>query len=48
MSRNTFGLYALLPDGVDAKKEFPAVSAWHDKLMALPYVAQAYAEKGKL
>lgn len=45
---NNFGLNALLPEGVDAKKEFPAVSAWHDKLLALPYVAEALAEKAAL
>jgi glutathione S-transferase len=45
---NNFGLNALLPEGVDPKKEFPAVSAWHEKLLALPYVAEALAEKAAL
>lgn len=48
MRRNNFGLNALLPEGVDTKKEFPSVVAWHEKLLALPYVAEALAEKAKL
>lgn len=41
---NQFG-FTLLPEGVDLKTDFPAVSAWHDKLSALPYVAATFADK---
>ncbi|BGP20083.1 hypothetical protein JCM10213_002667 [Rhodosporidiobolus nylandii] len=42
---NNFALHALLPKDVDANKEFPAVVAWHQKLLALPYVAEALKER---
>ncbi|GAA5901864.1 hypothetical protein JCM6882_008694 [Rhodosporidiobolus microsporus] len=42
---NNFGIHALLPEGVDAAKEFPAVTAWHSKLTALPFVAEALKER---
>ncbi|GAA6008279.1 hypothetical protein JCM10207_000065 [Rhodosporidiobolus poonsookiae] len=45
ISWNNFGLHALLPEGVDAATEFPAVTAWHGKLTALPYVKEALAER---
>lgn len=46
--RNSFALAALLPEGVDAKTEFPSVVAWHDKLVALPYVKEVLDEKAAL
>ncbi|GAA5821054.1 hypothetical protein JCM11251_001939 [Rhodosporidiobolus azoricus] len=42
---NNFGMHALLPDGVDAQKEFPAVWKWHNSLTQLPYVAEALKER---
>lgn len=45
---NNFGLAALVPEGTDTKALFPKVSAWHEKLLALPYVAEALAEKAAL
>ena len=39
---------ALLPESIDAKPEYPAVVAWHEKLMALPYVVAAYKEKADI
>ncbi|GAA6050891.1 hypothetical protein JCM3770_005760 [Rhodotorula araucariae] len=42
---NNFGIYALLPEGVNAEEKFPAVVAWHKKLTALPYVAEALKER---
>jgi hypothetical protein len=45
VSRNLFALVALLPEGVDAKTEYPALVKWHEGLVALPYVAAGIAEK---
>ncbi|GAA5960083.1 hypothetical protein JCM21900_003430 [Sporobolomyces salmonicolor] len=42
---NNFGIHALLPEGVDAQKQFPATLAWHAKLVALPFVAEALKER---
>ncbi|KAK4705765.1 glutathione S-transferase, partial [Phenoliferia sp. Uapishka_3] len=42
---NNFALVALLPDGVDAKTTYPALSAWHAKLQDLPYVKEASADQ---
>ncbi|TNY23151.1 glutathione S-transferase [Rhodotorula diobovata] len=42
---NNFGLYALLPEGVNAEEKFPALVAWHKKLLALPYVAEALKDR---
>ena len=42
---NKFALAALLPEGIDAQKEYPALSAWHAKLIALPYVEAAAADQ---
>lgn len=43
--RNNFAIHALLPEGVDAQKEFPHVVQWHNRLLALPYVAEALKER---
>ncbi|GAA5989185.1 hypothetical protein JCM11641_002553 [Rhodosporidiobolus odoratus] len=48
ISWNNFAFAALLPQGVDGKKEFPSTYAWHQRLLALPYVAEALQEKEKL
>ncbi|GAA5864062.1 hypothetical protein JCM8547_005122 [Rhodosporidiobolus lusitaniae] len=45
ISWNNFGIFALLPEGVDAQKEFPKTFAWHTKLTQLPYVAEALKER---
>ncbi|BGO95683.1 hypothetical protein NBRC10512_007381 [Rhodotorula toruloides] len=42
---NNFAIHALLPEGVDAQKEFPHVVQWHNRLIALPYVAEALKER---
>ena len=44
-TQNNFGLYALLPEGVNAEEKFPALMAWHKKLLALPYVAEALKDR---
>ncbi|GAA6013694.1 hypothetical protein JCM11491_005061 [Sporobolomyces phaffii] len=45
ISWSNFGLHALLPDGVVAKEKFPHVVAWHEKMLELPYVAEALKER---
>ncbi|GAA6037598.1 hypothetical protein JCM8097_006133 [Rhodosporidiobolus ruineniae] len=45
ISWNNFAFHALLPEGVDGKKEFPSTWAWHEKLTQLPYVAEALKER---
>ncbi|GAA5872277.1 hypothetical protein JCM16303_001039 [Sporobolomyces ruberrimus] len=42
---SNFGLHALLPEGVDPKEEFPSVMKWHQKMLELPYVAEALKER---
>lgn len=48
ISWNNFGMTMLVPEGTDAKSEFPKVSAWHAKLAELAYVKEALAEKAAL
>ncbi|GAA5837324.1 hypothetical protein JCM5353_006970 [Sporobolomyces roseus] len=48
ISWNNFGLHALLPEGVDAQKEFPAVVKWNTGLTQLPYVAEALKERDEV
>lgn len=46
--RNNFAIHALLPEGVDAQKQFPHVLEWHKRLTALPYVAKALKERDSM
>lgn len=42
---NVYGSGPLLPQGTDFKASFPHVSEWQDRMMALDYVKEAYADK---
>jgi glutathione S-transferase len=46
--RNNFAIHALLPEGVDAQKQFPHVLDWHKRLTALPYVAEALKQRDSM
>lgn len=40
---NVFAFNVLVKDELDLSK-YPHVKAWHEKMMALPYVKEAYAD----
>ncbi|ORY84626.1 glutathione S-transferase [Leucosporidium creatinivorum] len=48
VSWNSFAFEALVPEEVDIPTQLPRVWRWHQRLLALPYIAEAIKEKEAL